>query len=56
MLFVVEGADKKGILTRVLSGEDLSGQDLSGQDLPARRAYSNGDLVWLVDRAAAPTP
>jgi len=26
---------------------------LSGEDLPASRAHSNGDLVWLVDRAAA---
>jgi 6-phosphogluconolactonase len=44
MLFLVEGADKRAILSRVLAGEDL----------PARRAYSDGDLVWLVDRAAAP--
>jgi 6-phosphogluconolactonase len=44
MLFLVHGADKKDVLRRVLSGEDL----------PARRAYSNGELVWLVDRAAAP--
>jgi 6-phosphogluconolactonase len=49
MLFLVGGADKKKILTRVLSGEDLS-----DEDLPAARAHSNGDLVWLVDRAAAP--
>jgi hypothetical protein len=27
---------------------------MSGEDLPAHRAYSNGDLIWLVDRAAAP--
>jgi 6-phosphogluconolactonase len=44
MLFLVDGADKRGILSRVLSGDDL----------PARRAYADGDLVWLVDRAAAP--
>jgi len=44
MLFLVEGADKKSILSRVLSGEDL----------PAHRAHSDGALVWLVDRAAAP--
>jgi 6-phosphogluconolactonase len=44
MLFLVDGAEKRGILGRVLAGEDL----------PARRAYSNGALVWLVDRAAAP--
>ncbi len=44
MLFMVDGADKRDILRRVLGGEDL----------PAHRAYANGDLVWLVDRAAAP--
>jgi 6-phosphogluconolactonase len=44
MLFLVAGADKRAILGRVLSGEDL----------PAHRAYSNGELVWLVDRTAAP--
>ncbi len=44
MLFLVDGADKRDILRRVLAGEDL----------PARRAHANGDLVWLVDRAAAP--
>ena len=30
------------------------GRVLCGEDLPARRAYSNGELVWLIDRAAAP--
>ena len=44
MLFLVDGADKRAILGRVLAGEDL----------PAHRAYSDGELVWLVDRAAAP--
>ncbi len=44
MLFMVDGADKRDILRRVLAGEDL----------PAHRAHANGDLVWLVDRAAAP--
>jgi 6-phosphogluconolactonase len=44
MLFLVDGAHKRDILSRVISGEDL----------PARRAYSDGDLVWLIDRAAAP--
>ncbi len=44
MLFLVDGADKRAILRRVLSGDDL----------PARRAYANGDLIWLVDRAATP--
>jgi 6-phosphogluconolactonase len=44
MLFLIDGADKRTILGRVLSGEDL----------PARRAYADGDLVWLVVRVAAP--
>jgi 6-phosphogluconolactonase len=44
MLFLVNGADKRDILRRVLAGEDL----------PAARAYADGDLVWLMDRAAAP--
>ncbi|MGC1444548.1 MAG: 6-phosphogluconolactonase [Xanthobacteraceae bacterium] len=44
MLFLVDGAEKRTILARVLGGEDL----------PAHRAYSNGELVWLIDRAAAP--
>lgn len=44
MLFLIESADKRAILTRVLGGEDL----------PAHRAHAQGDLVWLVARAAAP--
>jgi 6-phosphogluconolactonase len=44
MLFLVDGADKRAILSRLLAGEDL----------PARRAHSDGELVWLIDRAAAP--
>jgi 6-phosphogluconolactonase len=44
LLFLVDGADKRGILKRVLSGDDL----------PAHHAHSTGELVWLVDRAAAP--
>ena len=44
MLFEVAGADKRAILTRVLTGEDL----------PANRACSNGETVWLVDKAALP--
>jgi len=44
MLFLVDSADKRAILRRVLAGEDL----------PAQRAYCDGDLVWLVVRAAAP--
>jgi 6-phosphogluconolactonase len=44
MLFLVDSADKRAILARVLGGEDL----------PAHRAHADGDLVWLVVRAAAP--
>ena len=44
MLFEVNGADKRAILTRVLAGEDL----------PAGRAASVGQTTWLVDRAALP--
>src|SRR5579872_3000062 len=44
MLFLVDSADKRQILARVLGGEDL----------PAHHAYAQGDLVWLIIRAAAP--
>jgi 6-phosphogluconolactonase len=44
MLFLVSGMGKREILKRVLSGADL----------PAARAYAEGDVVWLVDREAAP--
>jgi len=44
MLFEVAGADKRAILTRVASGENL----------PANRARSSGETVWLVDQAALP--
>jgi 6-phosphogluconolactonase len=44
MLFLVSGEEKRDMLARVLSGEDL----------PAYHAHSEGELVWLVDRAAAP--
>jgi 6-phosphogluconolactonase len=44
MLFEVAGAGKRAILTRVLSGENL----------PSGRAHSNGETVWLVDKAALP--
>jgi hypothetical protein len=44
MLFLVDSTDKRAILGRVLAGEDL----------PAHRAYAQGDLVWLIIRAAAP--
>ncbi len=44
MLFLVDGEEKRDILRRVLGGENL----------PARHAHSQGELVWLIDRAAAP--
>jgi len=44
MLFLVSGHEKRDIMRRVLAAEDL----------PANRAHSDGDLVWLIDRAAAP--
>lgn len=44
MLFMVDGADKREILRRVFSGEDL----------PGARVHSNGELIWMLDRAAAP--
>ena len=44
MLFEVEGAAKRAILTRVLGGENL----------PANRARSNLETIWLADRAALP--
>jgi 6-phosphogluconolactonase len=43
MLFLVTGSGKRDILARVLAGEDL----------PAGRARSDGELIRLVDRAAA---
>jgi 6-phosphogluconolactonase len=42
MLFLVIGEEKREILARVFSGENL----------PANRAYCDGELIWLVDRAA----
>ena len=44
MLFLIDSADKRQIVARVFAGEDL----------PAHRAYAQGDLVWLIVRAAAP--
>jgi 6-phosphogluconolactonase len=44
MLFEVAGSDKRAILTRVFSGENL----------PASRARSTRETVWLVDQAALP--
>lgn len=45
MIFLVSGKDKRDIVARVLSGEDL----------PAARAqaHTNGDVIWLIDQAAA---
>jgi 6-phosphogluconolactonase len=44
MMFLVSGRGKREVMTRLLSGADL----------PAARAYAQGELVWLVDRDAAP--
>jgi 6-phosphogluconolactonase len=44
MLFELAGSGKRAILTRVLAGESL----------PANRARSNGETVWVVDKAALP--
>ena len=44
MLFLVDSADKRPVLARVLAGEDL----------PAHRAYAQDDLVWLIIRDAVP--
>jgi 6-phosphogluconolactonase len=44
MLFEVAGRDKRAILTRVFSGENL----------PANRVRATGEMVWLVERAALP--
>jgi 6-phosphogluconolactonase len=44
MLFEVSGRDKRAILTRLFTGENL----------PANRARSISETVWLVDREALP--
>jgi 6-phosphogluconolactonase len=44
MLFEASGAGKRAILTRVFDGEDL----------PANRACSQGETIWLMDKAAVP--
>jgi 6-phosphogluconolactonase len=46
MLFQVSGSDKRGILTRVLGGDDL----------PAARAHSRDATTWLIDADAMPEP
>jgi 6-phosphogluconolactonase len=44
MLFQITGSGKRAILTRLLANENL----------PANRAQSEGETVWLADRAALP--
>ena len=44
MMFEAGGSGKRAILTRVFAGEDL----------PANRARSQGETVWLLDKAALP--
>ena len=44
MLFEASGSGKRAILTRVFDGENL----------PANRARSQGETIWLMDRAALP--
>jgi 6-phosphogluconolactonase len=44
MLFLVTGRGKREVV----------GWLLAGADLPAARAHSDGALVWLIDRDAAP--
>jgi 6-phosphogluconolactonase len=44
MLFEASGAGKRAILTRVFAGDDL----------PANRAHSDGETIWLLDKAALP--
>jgi len=44
MLFQITGSTKRAILTRLLANENL----------PANRAQSEGETVWLADRAALP--
>ena len=44
MLFLVSGEDKRDAIARVLQNEDL----------PSARAYSEGELLWLITRSAQP--
>ena len=45
MVFLAAGAEKKAIIERVFSGEDL----------PAARAFASaGETIWMLDQAAAP--
>jgi 6-phosphogluconolactonase len=45
MIFMAAGAEKKAILERVFSGEDLPA---------ARASASAGETIWMLDQAAAP--
>jgi 6-phosphogluconolactonase len=45
--FLAAGADKSGVLARVLAGD---------QSLPAARLRPTGQLTWFVDEAARPQP
>ena len=49
MLFLVESPEKRELLGRVLAGAARP-----DEALPAQHAYSNGELIWLVTRDAAP--
>ena len=44
MVFEASGSGKRAILTRIFDGEDL----------PANRARSEGETIWLLDKAALP--
>ena len=44
MLFLVSGEDKRDAIARVLQNEEL----------PSSHAYSEGELLWLVTKSAAP--
>jgi 6-phosphogluconolactonase len=44
MLFEISGREKRAVLTRVLEGENV----------PANLARSQGETIWLVDKAALP--
>jgi 6-phosphogluconolactonase len=45
VLFMVEGAAKQSTLTRVFAGD---------RALPAARVHVDGELVWYLDKSAAP--
>lgn len=45
VLFMVEGAAKQPALSRVFAGDKA---------LPAARVHADGELVWYLDRSAAP--